>query len=234
MTAGSSPGQGWRVPIEWSGETAFLLGGGQSLKGFDAEQLRGKGRVIAINDAGLVMAPWADVLLWSDAAWLEWNIDDLHLHVGPYKISRVPLTQRTDKCPPAVKLRIARETARLGVKVIARECKRVLGSDPGKLGGKCGGSAAIDLARLFGARRIVLLGYDMTPGHWHGRHQRTSKPDIYERRYLPAIEAMAPLLRAREIEVINCTPGSLLECFACAELSEALAGRRRRGRRTAA
>ena len=54
----------WSIPPEWTGETAFLLGGGPSLKGFNAECLRGR-RVIAINNSW-ELAPWADVLYFCD------------------------------------------------------------------------------------------------------------------------------------------------------------------------
>ncbi|MBZ7921652.1 hypothetical protein LAC81_07640 [Ensifer adhaerens] len=56
----------WSVPREWAGEPAFILGGGASLEGFDASRLIGRGRIIAVNDAGLDLAPFADVLYFAD------------------------------------------------------------------------------------------------------------------------------------------------------------------------
>ncbi|HCZ48509.1 MAG TPA: hypothetical protein DCZ11_05850, partial [Gammaproteobacteria bacterium] len=32
------------------------------------------------------------------------------------------------------------------------------------------GYQALNLAVLLGAERVILLGYDMHGGHWHGRH----------------------------------------------------------------
>jgi len=50
---------------EWAGEPCFIIGGGPSLKGFDFESLRGKGRVIAINRA-YEHVPFADVHFFMD------------------------------------------------------------------------------------------------------------------------------------------------------------------------
>lgn len=79
----------WTVPGEaWAGQTAFILGGGPSLKGFDVERLRGRGKVIGVNNAGIDLAPWCNVLFWADKRWLDWNCDRLHLHTGEWKVSR--------------------------------------------------------------------------------------------------------------------------------------------------
>lgn len=48
----------WRVPRAWDGETCFILGGGASLAGFEAARLRGRGRVVALNNAGLGARGW--------------------------------------------------------------------------------------------------------------------------------------------------------------------------------
>jgi hypothetical protein len=56
------------VPKLWPGETAALLATGPSLNQADCDYLRGRVKVIAINDAHR-LAPWADVLYSSDRRW---------------------------------------------------------------------------------------------------------------------------------------------------------------------
>ena len=70
---------------DWTGQTCCILGGGPSLRGFAADRLRGR-RVIGINEAGLTLVPWCDVLMWADQRWLDWNKDRLHLHTGALKV----------------------------------------------------------------------------------------------------------------------------------------------------
>lgn len=89
-------------------------------------------------------------------------------------------------------------------------------AEPGTIGG--GGNSgfqALNLAIQFGARRILLLGYDMHGGHWHGDHPAgmAQPKDDTMARWRRAFQANAPLIAAMGVEVINCTPGSALTCF---------------------
>lgn len=96
--------------------------------------------------------------------------------------------------------------------------------------GNNSGFAAIMLARLFGARTIALVGYDMqrTGGreHWFGRHPKTGKfvlsdgdPTAFRR----CFDEAAPYLSGEGIDVFNCSAASALTCFRRASLSEILA-----------
>jgi len=57
----------WSVPLEWSGETVFIIGGGPSVLSQDLDALRGR-RVIAINSS-VHAVPWADILFFGDWRW---------------------------------------------------------------------------------------------------------------------------------------------------------------------
>lgn len=193
----------WSVPRAWPGARVFILGGGASLTGFDAGVLRGRGRTIAIKEAGLTMAPWADVLFWSDAWWIDGNRahdgnrDRLGLHTGSWKIGRSPIQGAGGH----------------DVKILGHDGKAALSESPRGLAGACSGGSAINLAFLFGARGIVLLGYDMQGGNWDGRPRKAALSNRYATHFIPAIERMAPRLRALGVTVINATPGSRLTCF---------------------
>jgi hypothetical protein len=215
----------WAVPREWPGETAFLLGGGPSLIGFDAEVLRGR-RVIAINNSYL-SAPWADVLYFCDAKW--WSSHRL-AWIDPKGVEQ----------PGALEFftgrhRISLGTSEDGTKRLYSTGPRGLELKPNGLKhGSNSGYQAINLAVLFGAARIVLLGYDMrisvTPegekrSHWHAGHPKTT-PDMQQtalqKIFLPRFNALVEPLKAAGVEVLNATPGSALKCWPMVALDEVL------------
>lgn len=195
----------WRVPREWEGEAVFIIGGGPSVKGFDFERLRGR-RVIAVNNAGFDLTPWADVLFWADKRWLDWNVHRLGEHIGRYKISR-----KVPHIPTGHDIKSLRFKP------------RGLSQAPDAVGGWCGGSSAINLAYLFGARVIVLIGFDMRPGNWHNDHKLPHVEDQHRLKFIPAIEAMEPELTSRGVVVLNTNPRSALRCFPFADIEELLA-----------
>ena len=216
--------QHWAVPRDWAGETAYVLGGGHSLQGFDASVLRGQGRVIGIKESGLTLAPWADVLYWCDPQWTDANWQRLHLHTGPHKICRSQVHERYSATPPALAEKIKAALVAAGVRHLPRDPCTPLSVGPTKTGGPVDtGGSAINLAYLFGATTIILLGFDMrTTGHWHDRTLKEPEAKHYER-FIPPIERMASRLQALGVRVINCTPGSELKCFPVQPLEEVLA-----------
>lgn len=200
----------WRVPAGlWSGRCAFILGGGPSLKGFDVERLRGRGPVIGVNNAGLDLAPWADVLFFADGQtrWYGWNKHRLHLFQGEYIVTRTQIPAGHD--PQLRRLQFVP--------------KENLSREPDAVAGFCGGSSAINLAYLFGARTIVLLGFDMKPnGNWHDLHKLPCLPNQHRDKFIPALERMAPELARDGCLVINATPDSALRCFPMADIEDVL------------
>ena len=71
----------WTVPPLWQGETCAVLASGPSMSREVAELVRGRVRVIAVNNQGIdtevngklepALAPWADVLYAADAKWWQ-------------------------------------------------------------------------------------------------------------------------------------------------------------------
>jgi hypothetical protein len=87
------------------------------------------------------------------------------------------------------------------------------------------GFQAVQLAILFGAARVILLGYDMqaTGGklHWHGNHAGIGNPVVDRMpRWIDAFRAMA--MAVRGVEIINATRETALRCFPCVPLEECL------------
>ena len=63
----------WRPQPLWPGATAFVLGGGPSLRDVDLTRLKGgAAKVCAVNEASK-HAPWADLLYFSDKSWYQKN-----------------------------------------------------------------------------------------------------------------------------------------------------------------
>jgi hypothetical protein len=95
--------------------------------------------------------------------------------------------------------------------------------------GKNSGHQAIGLAHLFGASRIVLLGFDMmaTRGeqHWHGNHPKgltNGTPGRYAV-WCRCMEQMEIDLRRRGVcKVLNASRRTALRCFQRVTLETAL------------
>jgi hypothetical protein len=99
----------------------------------------------------------------------------------------------------------------------------VLGRSQSGLGRDCvhfGGNSgyqAMNLAYLWGAKRIILVGFDCKPvdgkDHWFGQHPKgltqIQPYEIWRKHF----EQIAIELKAEGVEVINCSPDTALTCF---------------------
>ena len=225
----------WVIPKEWSGQTAVIIGGGHSLRIEDVEYAKQKDwRRIACNNA-YTIDPDADVLVWGDRRWYQWNRYELHKHTGPYKITwqdvdttsgiKFHILKHADQ-PPTLRQHLEElsryegtsEVPRL-MNLVLQFSKFLLAEDPGTISATSTGQGAINAAYHFGVSRIVLLGFDMYAAkerdgkwrhNWHGLHKRETDFSRYKSGFAPAIWAMATILRAKGIEVINSTHKSQL------------------------
>ena len=208
MTGSAEQPAYWRVPRAWSGETVFLLGGGPSLRAVNLAPLAGR-RIIAINNA-YRLAPTADVLYFADQRWwFEWGHGPrvLASDVGALVTISAAIAAHEGE-----RVRLLRNGGATGLST----------APDAVVAGRNSGYAAINLAVLFGAARVVLLGYDMRHvggrTHWHNGHLRTAKPSTYRDVYLPRFATLVAPLAAAGVEVLNATPGSALTCFPAVEL----------------
>jgi len=96
--------------------------------------------------------------------------------------------------------------------------------------GSGGNSAfqALNLAVQWGAKRILLIGFDMTDAsgvHWYGRNTwlMANNPDDHNfKRWIAAFTAAAPVLAGMGVEVINCSVNSAMHCFPRRSIEDAL------------
>lgn len=157
------------------------------------------------------LAPWADLLYAADDAfWVTYDgVPDfrgLRVSPGPRAVRRFglcPVDLLPVNHPDVNGLSRARG-------VLAR--------------GGHSGHQVIDLAVQLGACRLLLLGLDFSEGNWHGphvaglRHSRQDTLDKWRRR----VDDLAPLLRDRGVDVINCSAISRLTAYRRATVEEAL------------
>lgn len=176
----------------WPGATVVCVGSGMSLKAEDLALVRGRARVIVVNDA-YKLAPWADVLYACDSKWWGWHKDAL-------QFAGMKLTLDGPHCcrqVPAV-----RHAGRDGLE---------LDPERGIRDGHHSGYQAINVAVQLGASRIVLLGYDMHGGHFFGKHPDGTVPP--HQLCLRAFDTLVGPLKSAGIEVINCTRKTALAVF---------------------
>lgn len=89
------------------------------------------------------------------------------------------------------------------------------------------GMQAINLAYHWGARRLVLVGFDMRADlglHWHGRHPaglNNPTPKSLAR-WRERLDRQAPRLAAAGVTVINASPVSALSAYPRLTLDAAL------------
>lgn len=117
--------------------------------------------------------------------------------------------------------------------VIGGGVKPGLSDDPAALvTGRNGGYQVVNLCVLAGARRIVLVAYDMrfddqghshnVLNHEHGHHPDRNAPSDFVG-YAKNFRTMVAPLAELGVEVLNATPGSALDAFPKVSLERALA-----------
>jgi hypothetical protein len=197
-----------------------ILAGGPSLPLDIATKLPGKARVIAINDSWR-LCPFADVLYFGDAAWWRMQQDMNQRSVD----GRVSFHDMIYK---GFWVSIANFAEHPQVRCLWATGQQGLETNPTALHtGSNSGYAAINLAYLYGAKRIILLGYDMKcqgeRTHWHnGPRERAGMFSVALNSFLYHFNSLVDPLKEAGVEVVNSTPDSALTCWPYVPLEEAL------------
>lgn len=197
-----------RVEPIWAGETVYVIGGGPSLANFNWNSLAGK-RTIAINKS-ILSYPSADIMYWTDSRVYSWYKQDIDKFKGPKYTIRHHVTYPAD-------VKVLRKSNKFGLE----ESKDAL------CHGNNSGYAAINLAYLLGAKRIVLLGYDMhndgKKGHYHdGYPVPVTGDNIYRDQFIPGFQILADLLKQKKVEVYNASMTSSLKVWPKITFEQAL------------
>lgn len=195
---------------DWRGETVAVIAGGASAISAPVGPLRGRCRAVVVNN-GFQLAGWADALYAADARW--WDAYPAWRTFAGLKVT-------ADRGAAAAhRLRL--------VKVLNGED---LGGNnlcwtPGVLGhGGHGGFQALNMAVQFGARRLLLIGFDLCGDHWHPSHPEPLRNPSARRleRWRGRLDAAAPAFAALGVDVVNCSPGSALTAYRQATIEEGM------------
>lgn len=194
--------------LDWTDQACLVVASGPSAADVNLSRFVGRYRIIAVNNSHQLV-PSADALYAADHSW--WCH---HGGVPRFDGVKVSGDQRTTRMGWGVEY----------VKVMA--VNRMVFGEPGVVGRGSGSSGfqAINLAINWGARRLILVGFDMAPGrkHWHQDHSgRLSNPstslmDLWAK----SLDNAHTSLRAMGIEVLNASPVSVLRTYPRVNLLE--------------
>jgi len=229
----------WQVPRIWEDADVWIIGGGPSVpKQFDVpdeviqDVIAGNSppsvyspymksihdkHIIGIN-AAYLLGDWVDIVFFGDKGFFLQHEAQLAAFPG-LKISPISLA-----------------VSRTWVKHTPRDNSHGRGISPSPYmvswNGNSG-AAAISTAVHTGAKRIILLGFDMTLGehnnqHWHDVYnrgpvkteKRARKLPFY--RHLRGFTEIARDAKQIGVEIINACPNSMIEQFRKVSVKELL------------
>jgi hypothetical protein len=172
--------------------------------------------IIAVNDAYRLF-PRADALYACDGRW--WRAHNGCPDFAGEKWTSIS-EHRRDQLLAAKEFRL---------RVVQGEKRPGFSLDPACIHyGRNSGFQAINLAILWGGNPIVLIGFDYRMGekrHFFGQHPKGTglqNHGDYPRWVKIITEAAGRL--PQDITIINCTPGSAIQCFPMGTLKEVLDG----------
>jgi len=194
--------------------TWICIASGPSLTKDDVVLTRGF-HTIAIND-NYRLAPWADVLYACDLKW--W--DKYHKDVKASGFAGEKWAWENNR-------ENVEKVKAHGLQTVSIEGQAGLSKEKFKVySGGNSGYQAINLAYHFGARKIILLGYDMqeTDGnkHWFGSHPKELGDPVSWDTWQSYFNVLAEALEKEGVEVINCSRETGLTCFPRMTIEQAL------------
>lgn len=199
----------------WKGKPCFIVGGGPSLEDFDWTLLKGK-RTIGINLAYMEFDP--TIIFSMDTRFLRWiergeygnEARSRLIESTAYKVWLCTYVASLPNFFNIYRVKIYKQDYWTAMRAFTETQKEGLGH------GDNSGYAALNLACCLGANPIYLLGFDLKhengKSHWHKGHIVPQELKKLEG-FVPHFEWAAPLIRSRQIKVINLNPDSGLNCF---------------------
>lgn len=203
-------------PPWWDDRAAVVIGGGPSLRGFDPGVISDRAHVLGVNQAMLDFPCEAGISIdFSFVARNRARLADFAESRALYLAVSERWPERMPFIPSAVYLR----------SVAAGPS----GPDSSAvLDGGTSGFAALQLAVLKRARRIVLLGFDYgfqdDRDHYHDAYagQGNGADAATWQRWAENFDVIAPQIRASGVEVVNASPASRIRCFLRCSIEDAL------------
>jgi len=210
----------------WLGKRCFIIGGGESLKGFDFNILNDE-YTIGINKA-FQFYPNIKVLYIMDSDFYNGMKDGRYDKPNQPKIWDIWMSFKGVRVfLTPMELKEFGKEAVLVRRIMRPSVSRDL--DYGIYGGRNSGLGAIMLAIALGASPIYLLGYDMkavTQSHWHDGYPNRSLGEFNQKlvEYRDEITNMMSLINQAKVQIINLNPDSELRCFPFSDIDTVLRG----------
>lgn len=200
----------WSVPRLWPNSRIFVICGGESVRGQRHLVPTLPRPIIAVKEA-VHLRPDADVVFFAGER------PDL---VAPNILRNIrggEIVVRGKGHPvfPASSKRVIRTTDHMR-----------WSDDPTKVAGYDAGTSAINLAMLFGASEIVVLGYDMQGGRWFNQELHHFQPQPKESDFLIHLSVLPALAKDAErkgVRIVNTSPTTRAIWFEHQPLEEVLA-----------
>lgn len=223
----------WKTPNMWEGGEVWIIGGGPSMpiqfdvpediiKKVAIKELSPSAyspyltplhdqHVIGVNLAFLI-GPWIDITFFGDSKFFKRFRNDLAAHRS-IKISCNAKAISAAFHKDGIKYLSKDGNHRYG---LTKNLKKVSWNENS-------GCAAISLAANLGAKRIILLGFDMklngdNKQHWHSYYGTANRKNINPKglpfhRHMRSIGNIAKDAHRRGIEIINANPDSAIDAF---------------------
>jgi hypothetical protein len=194
----------------WTGERCFIIGGGESLKGFDFSLLNNE-LTIALNRSFEYLE--STIILWMDSQSFYRDLmngdlgEDVKEKFYWSRSIKVALNIQDVPYPPEIYT-----INSSGTQVLSPSIEVGLGH------GGNSGYTALNMAVCLGANPIYLLGFDMkgdgkgNQSWFHDGYKKTQRESVYKR-FIENFNFAAPLIKEKGIKVINLNPESNLRCF---------------------
>lgn len=184
----------------WSGRTVVCIASGPSLTAEDCETARATGLPTIVTNTTFRLCPWADVLMAFDGKWWAHYASEVQ---AAFKGERVACS-----------------------KASVQYGATNIGGEKWFKSFNNSGAAAIGLAAVAGADRIVLLGYDCqrTGGktHWHGDHPAALSNARSIDNWPTHFKNVARFCAELRVPVVNASRATALKFFQRMELTDAL------------
>lgn len=189
----------WEPQPLWAGKEAFIIGGGSSLRTFDWNLIKGK-LTIGCNAAYLLGEDVCRVCIFGDMSFFRAHEAGLRAFKGPIFTN-------------------LKQHHRDNISWLYTLERRNRGLHSQALGwNQNTGAMAINLALILGAKKIVLLGFDMkiqgVQSNWHDHYGAKNKPPTYMKFRLAFREVVEDWkAKFADREIINVNDDSDLEGF---------------------
>jgi hypothetical protein len=194
---------------DWTGRTVAILASGPSTKKAGVHLLKDRITTFAIK-RNVELAPWAEAVYGCDYPWWK-SVRGL----PDFKGAKFAYADRACDQFGCQK-----------VKIPDVKADRLVFDEVGSVGaGGNSGFQALNLAVQFGASRVILVGFDFTGEHWYGRNNWQGGGNPSEsnfKRWRTTLDAAAPVLAERGVEVVNASPNSTVKAYPKRSIEDAL------------